>query len=57
MRDYDTYLLQYTGSPKAKMILENWDEYLPKFWQIVPPAEAKSPEASVAAPAEAVVRA
>lgn len=35
-----------TGSTKAKMILENWQEYLPKFWQLVPPSEADSPEAN-----------
>ncbi|MFB2738738.1 glutamate synthase large subunit [Umezakia ovalisporum] len=35
-----------TGSPKAKMILENWQEYLPKFWQLVPPSEANSAEAN-----------
>ncbi|HEY9808961.1 MAG TPA: glutamate synthase large subunit [Halomicronema sp.] len=35
-----------TGSPKAKMILANWGEFLPKFYQVVPPSEADSPEAS-----------
>jgi glutamate synthase (ferredoxin) len=35
-----------TGSAKAKAILANWGEYLPKFWQVVPPSEAKSPEAN-----------
>ncbi|QSJ17160.1 glutamate synthase large subunit [Nostoc sp. UHCC 0702] len=35
-----------TGSPKAKMILQNWQEYLPKFWQLVPPSEADGPEAN-----------
>jgi glutamate synthase (ferredoxin) len=35
-----------TGSPKAKTILANWDEYLSKFWQVVPPSEADSPEAN-----------
>lgn len=35
-----------TGSQKAKNILANWSEYLPKFWQVVPPSEANSPEAS-----------
>jgi len=25
-----------TQSRKAKHILENWDEYLPRFWQVVP---------------------
>ncbi|MBK1989934.1 glutamate synthase subunit alpha [Sphaerospermopsis aphanizomenoides BCCUSP55] len=35
-----------TGSPKAQLILQNWSEYLPKFWQVVPPSEADSPEAN-----------
>ncbi|MBE9186795.1 glutamate synthase subunit alpha [Microcoleus sp. LEGE 07076] len=35
-----------TGSKKAAKILANWAEYLPKFWQVVPPSEANSPEAS-----------
>ncbi|MBW4614984.1 MAG: glutamate synthase large subunit [Desmonostoc vinosum HA7617-LM4] len=35
-----------TGSPKAQQILQNWQEYLPKFWQMVPPSEADSPEAN-----------
>ncbi|MEZ2251548.1 glutamate synthase-related protein [Microcoleus sp.] len=35
-----------TNSKKAAKILANWAEYLPKFWQVVPPSEAKSPEAS-----------
>ncbi|MEH1885995.1 glutamate synthase large subunit [Nostoc sp.] len=35
-----------TGSPKAKKILQNWQEFLPKFWQLVPPSEADSPEAT-----------
>ena len=33
-----------TGSPKAKKILDNWLDYLPKFWQAVPPSEKDSPE-------------
>ncbi|MCL6750317.1 glutamate synthase large subunit [Nostoc sp. CCCryo 231-06] len=36
---------ELTGSPKAKKILQNWEEFLPKFWQLVPPSEADSPEA------------
>ena len=35
-----------TGSQKAKTILANWSEYLPKFWQLVPPSEKDSPEAN-----------
>jgi glutamate synthase (ferredoxin) len=33
-----------TGSPKAKAILANWSDSLTKFWQVVPPSEANSPE-------------
>lgn len=29
-----------TRSEKARLILASWDEYLPKFWQVVPPSEA-----------------
>ncbi len=36
---------ELTHSPKAKMILHNWQEFLPKFWQLVPPSEADSAEA------------
>jgi glutamate synthase (ferredoxin) len=36
---------QKTGSPKALLILANWSEYLPKFWQAVPPSETETPEA------------
>ena len=43
-----------TGSPKGAKILENWAEYLPKFWQLVPPSEANTPEASDAVVEEAV---
>lgn len=35
-----------TNSPKAKRILQNWQEFLPKFWQLVPPSEADSLEAN-----------
>jgi glutamate synthase (ferredoxin) len=35
-----------TGSPKAKTVLANWAEYLPKFWQAVPPSEKDAPEAN-----------
>ncbi|WP_016950617.1 glutamate synthase-related protein [Anabaena sp. PCC 7108] len=41
-----------TGSPKAKLIIQNWAEYLPKFWQLVPPSEADSPEANPEATSE-----
>ncbi|MEN9215741.1 MAG: glutamate synthase-related protein [Gloeomargarita sp. HHBFW_bins_162] len=35
-----------TGSRKAQAILSQWERYLPQFWQVVPPSEAESPEAS-----------
>ncbi|MFE4106089.1 glutamate synthase large subunit, partial [Almyronema epifaneia] len=35
-----------TGSPKASQILAHWSDYLPQFWQIVPPSEADTPEAN-----------
>ncbi|MBW4621152.1 MAG: glutamate synthase subunit alpha [Cyanosarcina radialis HA8281-LM2] len=44
-----------TGSPKAQTILNNWAEFLPKFWQVVPPSEADSPEANAEAVAEKVL--
>ncbi len=28
--------LKYTGSKKAKLVLDNFDEYLPKFKKIIP---------------------
>ena len=38
-----------TGSPKGQDILNNWDSYVGKFWQVVPPSEADSPEATTEA--------
>ncbi len=39
--------LDRTGSEKAQRILADWQTYLPKFWQVVPPSEADSAEAGV----------
>ena len=36
-----------TSSQKAAHILAHWSEYLPKFWQVVPPSEAETPEANL----------
>ncbi|MGF1519680.1 MAG: glutamate synthase large subunit [Nodosilinea sp.] len=47
--------LAHTGSPKAEKILANWGEYLPKFWQVVPPSEADTPEANPDGIAEKVL--
>ena len=41
-----------TGSQKAQTILANWSQYLPKFWQVVPPSETETPEANAEAVAE-----
>jgi glutamate synthase (ferredoxin) len=41
-----------TGSLKAQIILNNWSEYLPQFWQVVPPSEADTPEVHPDAAAE-----
>jgi glutamate synthase (ferredoxin) len=35
-----------TGSPKAQAILADWAGYLPQFWQVVPPSEKDTPQAS-----------
>lgn len=40
-----------TGSPKAAEILSQWSEYLPRFWQVVPIAIVKHPEACIPLPA------
>lgn len=39
-----------TGSVKGKAVLENWEEMLPKFWQLVPPAEKNTPEVGTVEP-------
>lgn len=47
--------VNHTGSKKAEQILANWAEYLPKFWQLVPPSEKDSPEANPEAAPEKVL--
>lgn len=44
-----------TGSSRAKEVLDNWSIYLPKFWQVVPPSEQNSPEATDELPVVAAV--
>lgn len=41
-----------TGSVKGAKILAEWSTYFPKFWQLVPPSEAGTPEASATANVE-----
>nr|UJI64967.1 chloroplast ferredoxin-dependent glutamate synthase [Spirodela polyrhiza] len=38
--------VEKTGSTKGATILREWEAYLPLFWQIVPPSEEDTPEAS-----------
>ncbi|MEM8721151.1 MAG: glutamate synthase large subunit [Cyanobacteria bacterium P01_G01_bin.39] len=38
-----------TGSAKGKAILQDWDNYLDKFWQVVPPSEADRAETNAEA--------
>ncbi len=54
MKDLIEAHAERTGSGKAKTILANWSEFLPKFWQVVPPSEADSPEANPGAEAQKV---
>jgi glutamate synthase (ferredoxin) len=37
--------VEKTGSTKGAKILNEWEAYLPLFWQLVPPSEEDSPEA------------
>nr|GEU60165.1 ferredoxin-dependent glutamate synthase, chloroplastic [Tanacetum cinerariifolium] len=37
--------VEKTGSTKGATILNEWDKYLPLFWQLVPPSEEDTPEA------------
>lgn len=41
--------VERTGSLKGKSILADWDNALQNFWQLVPPSEANTPEASISA--------
>jgi glutamate synthase (ferredoxin) len=46
-----------TGSKKAKAILDSFDTEWSKFWQVVPPSEANTPEATDVNAAEAMAMA
>eukprot|EP00245_Coleochaete_scutata_P012805 TRINITY_DN501_c2_g4_i1.p1 TRINITY_DN501_c2_g4~~TRINITY_DN501_c2_g4_i1.p1 ORF type:complete len:1642 (-),score=381.86 TRINITY_DN501_c2_g4_i1:1105-6030(-) len=41
-----------TGSLTGKAVLAKWEEMLPKFWQLVPPSEANTPEVTAQLPKE-----
>jgi glutamate synthase domain-containing protein 3 len=38
--------LPAAGSAKGKAILADWSNAVQKFWQLVPPSEANTPQAS-----------
>ena len=38
--------VEKTGSPKGQRVLDDWAAQLPQFWQLVPPSEANTPEAT-----------
>ncbi|WP_084639309.1 glutamate synthase large subunit [Geitlerinema sp. PCC 9228] len=46
LKDLIAAYAERTGSNKAKQILANWSEYLPKFAQVVPPSEENTPVAN-----------
>ena len=52
LKDLITAHVTKTSSQKGQLILDNWATYLHKFWQVVPPSEAESPEANPEAMAE-----
>ncbi|NET17757.1 MAG: glutamate synthase subunit alpha, partial [Okeania sp. SIO1H6] len=56
LQDLISLHVDRTGSEKAKIILASWSEYLPKFYQVVPPSEAGTPQASVDAEEKVVVK-
>lgn len=56
LRELIQNYLDRTGSAIAETILNDWNTYLPQFWQVVPPSEANSPEASEAVVPDLVVQ-
>jgi len=44
LKELITNHVNKTGSKKGQLILDNWANYVPKFWQVVPPSEAETPE-------------
>ena len=45
-----------TGSARAAALLADWQAALGSFWQLVPPSEANTPEASAAVAERAAAR-
>ena len=46
LKELITEHAECTGSEKAQLILDNWEEYLPKFRHIYPTSESEAPEVS-----------
>ncbi|WP_422387022.1 glutamate synthase large subunit [Cyanobacterium aponinum] len=44
LKELITNHVNKTGSKKGQLILDNWANYVLKFWQVVPPSEAENPE-------------
>nr|WDA99068.1 glutamate synthase [Gronococcus sybilensis] len=47
LKELITQHAEKTGSLKAQEILQNWDDNLPHFWQVVPPSEANTIETNL----------
>ena len=46
LRELITTHVEYTGSSSGKAILDDWNNEVQKFWQLVPPSEGNTPEAN-----------
>ncbi|WP_425590764.1 glutamate synthase large subunit [Cyanobacterium sp. DS4] len=44
LKELITIHVAKTGSKKGQLILDNWANYVPTFWQVVPPSEAETPQ-------------
>ncbi|MEL6439615.1 MAG: glutamate synthase large subunit [Cyanobacteria bacterium J06621_8] len=49
LRDMIEAHVAQTDSAKGKAILDDWERYLPLFWQVVPPSEAERAETNAEA--------
>ena len=52
LRDLLQAHVDKTGSPRAQGMLADWQTSLQRFWQLVPPSEANTPQASPIAEAQ-----
>ena len=49
LKEMITTHVEKTGSSKGQNILDNWDSYVGKFWQVVPPSEVDNPVVAIVA--------